>query len=313
MDFGGKGRDDLEQFFVQLSPFDQPSLAKSSQSRGSLRLDVEMGHRRWPEGRFVPPAPDGFPRKEGTRENERGPMTNRSVLVVDGDPEGASTTAKSIATSGLEILEAASGRDAIRLVRTHDVDLVLTEAVLPDVTGLGLMRMLREADIGPVRVLMISRLSSEVDRLIAFEAGVDDFVPRPYAASELAARVRAILRRADAESRGNGRSPAETGFASRSMRSPDYAGSRVSAALRWERPPTPKEVRVVEELAGRGGRVVSRRDLLQTVWGTGIDRSERVVDAHIKAIRAKLGRDRDCIETVRGVGYRFREPAHRGA
>ncbi|MGH0036860.1 MAG: response regulator transcription factor [Myxococcota bacterium] len=237
-------------------------------------------------------------------------MTHRSVLVVDGDSESAAATVASIATSGIEVLEAANGREAVRLARSKEVDLVLTEAVLPDVTGLALMRLLQEADRRSPRVVMLSRWSSEVDRVIAFEAGVDDFVPRPYSASELAARVRAILRRTDSEAAEHGSGGANAQADRTGPPTGEIGGTRISARLRWERPPTPKEVRLVEELAGRDGRVVSRSDLLQTVWGAGIDRSERVVDAHIKAIRAKLGRERACIETVRGVGYRFRGLRH---
>jgi DNA-binding response OmpR family regulator len=234
-------------------------------------------------------------------------MTRKSILVVDGEAESAAATARAIASSGLEVATVGTGREALRLVRSGQIDLVLTEAVLPDLTGLGLVRLLKESDVGSVRVVMLSRWASEVDRVIAFEEGVDDFVARPYSSNELAARVRAILRRADRESERS----LPAGGATDARRTGDGAGGRVSSSLQWTRPPTPKEVRVVEELAGRGGRVVSRRDLLQAVWGLGIDRSERVVDAHIKAIRAKLGEDRDCIETVRGVGYRFRDVSPR--
>lgn len=222
-------------------------------------------------------------------------MAAQSVLIVDSDPESRSATVTAIATGGLEILEATSGADALHTLEQREVSLVLTEMVLGDMTGPGLLRTLRDAELD-VAVVVLSSWASEADRVVAFEMGFDDFVGRPYSASELAARVRALLRRLGVQNEGWGRAPIP------SSRAPDGHGE-----LEWEKEPTPKERRLVEELLRRTGRVVTRRELLQAVWGTDSDRTERVVDAHVKAIRSKLGGDRDRLETVRGVGYRLRE------
>jgi len=230
-------------------------------------------------------------------------MSGRTVLIVDGDPESRNETVSHVSSSGLQVLDCGSAKDALRLAREAHLDVVLTEAFVSDVTGAGLLRLLREEGFGEARVVLLSPWATEVDRVIAFEAGFDDFVARPYSPSELAARVRALLRRS---SRGEPRPAARPGG---ELPAPalEPGAEPGLTALRWQRPPTPKELRLLEELVQRGGRVMSRLELLEAVWGQETRRTERVVDAHIKAIRGKLGPDRHCVETVRGVGYRFRE------
>jgi two-component system, OmpR family, phosphate regulon response regulator PhoB len=223
----------------------------------------------------------------------------RSIVVASGDLETRAAVTQSLASNGFHVCEVETGRQALKVILANRPDLVVTEMVLPDLTGLGLCRLIREdEELFPLPVVMITDYGHEVDRVLAFESGVDDVVAKPFSARELAARVRAILRRKQEVSGADGAAHRAGELLS--------TGSPL-ARVRWEREPTAIERRLLEQLAARGGRVMSRGELLTSVWGRDAHRSDRVVDAHVKGLRAKLGRARGCVETVRGVGYRFRE------
>ncbi len=222
-----------------------------------------------------------------------------TILVIDSDTGQRAETVQAIEASGVEIIEASSSEEAQRLIRQRPISLILIDIVLRDMTAAGLLRTLRDAGHRDLGVVVLSKWTSEADRVVALEQGFDDFVPRPYSASELSARVRAMLRRI--------RDPAGPDPARTVPRTPP-AARLASQRVEWALEPTPKERRLVEELLQRSGHVVSRRELLKAVWGPQTDRTERVVDAHVKAIRRKLGGDRYRLETVRGLGYRMREP-----
>jgi DNA-binding response OmpR family regulator len=222
---------------------------------------------------------------------------SRSILVASGDRESRSAISDRLSGAGLRAVEAETGRLALQLARSSRPDLIVVDMLLPDLTGLGLCRLIREdEELGELPIVIISDYGHEVDRVLAFESGVDDVVAKPFSARELAARIRAILRRKQEVPRSA--SPARGELAS---------GGALLERIPWEREPTAIERRILEQLAARGGRVMSRGELLASVWGESVARSDRVVDAHIKGLRGKLGRARDCVETVRGVGYRFRE------
>jgi two-component system phosphate regulon response regulator PhoB len=175
----------------------------------------------------------------------------------------------------------------------------VTELLLPRMTGLGLCRLLREDPaLGHLGILVVTGLASEIDRVLAFEAGVDDFMAKPFFARELASRAGAVLRRT-AGPDAIGRAPSLRQAALLHPNSVSVAGRRVEL--------TPREYQLVAALIGESGRVLSRRALIDLVWGAEREQDERVVDAHIKAIRRKLGDAGGFIETVRGVGYRYAE------
>jgi DNA-binding response OmpR family regulator len=161
-------------------------------------------------------------------------------------------------------------------------------------------RLIRETPrLERVPILFVSGQASEIDRVLAFESGADDFLARPFYAAELRARVEAVIRgfrarpeRAPRQARGLVRIDARAGRAC-------VGGERVDL--------TRKELELLAELVGQAGRVVRRRQLIEQIWGGAAPRSERAIDAHVKSIRRKLGAAGSCIETVRGVGYRFVE------
>lgn len=225
----------------------------------------------------------------------------RRILVVDGDPGSRARIAESLLGPAHEVTPAEDGATALALAGREKPDLVVTEMLLPDITGIGLCRLLREDPaLGHLGILVVTALSSEIDRVLAFEAGADDFLAKPFFARELASRANAVLRRSAPGARGVSRVP--------SALQPAVAlhpNAVIVAGRRLEL--TPREHQLLAALVRESGRVLTRQQLIQLVWGGASEQDERVVDAHIKAIRRKLGEAGVCVETVRGVGYRYAE------
>lgn len=222
------------------------------------------------------------------------------MLVVDPDPAARDAIASCLEAAGQRTRLASSGEDALKLARDAAPELVVTELALPDLSGLGLCRALRE-DPGLARlpILMLTASAAEMDRVVAFEIGVDDFVSKPFHPRELALRVGAILRRARKQAR-----PAQ----SESLRFQRISLDLGQHDVRVDERPVPltaREFDVLATMMQSAGRVLSRRQILEDVWGSRSGKTPRVVDTHVKWIRRKLGPAGDYIETLRGVGYRF--------
>jgi two-component system phosphate regulon response regulator PhoB len=236
--------------------------------------------------------------------------SSKRILVVDGDALWRERIAAGLASPLLEIAAVATAREALEYASREKPDLIAMELALPDVSGLGLCRLLREDPaLAHIGLVMVTDHASEIDRVLAFEAGVDDFLPKPFYARELASRVGAVLRRSgDGSERHDAH---EYPVDAHSLVSVHAAEGTVLVGDRRV-DLTPREYRLLAALVGQAGRVVTRRQLIASVWGPESAHSDRVVDAHVKAIRRKLGEAKDCVETVRGVGYRFSETAARG-
>lgn len=226
-----------------------------------------------------------------------------NVLIVDRDASWRARVAQALAEEAVAVSQAENGAEALEQAKAAAPDLLLTELDLPDVTGLGLIRTLREEPIlAHVPVIVVTRFDREVDRIVAFETGIDDYVTKPFFGRELAGRVRAVLRR-------SARRPAAGAETSR----PSTGGIALDAdgrSVRVDGDPvtlTPREFDLLATLMNDAGRVMSRGRLVEHVWGDDTAAGHRSVDTHVKTIRRKLGARRRCIETVRGVGYRFNE------
>ncbi|HEY3881227.1 MAG TPA: response regulator transcription factor [Trebonia sp.] len=223
----------------------------------------------------------------------------RQVLVVDDEPHIRTVLRGYLEAAGFAVAEAADGETAVAGVRRHPPDLVLLDVMLPGIDGLEVLRQLRV--FSDVYVVLVTARTEEVDKLVGLGVGADDYITKPFSPREVAARVNAVLRR----DRGTREAPTAVlrfdGVSiDKDAREVRVDGAAVNlSALEFD---------VLAALADAPGRVFSRRQLLEGVWGYDFYGDERVVDVHIRSLRARLGDDAASprlIATVRGVGYKF--------
>jgi two-component system phosphate regulon response regulator PhoB len=223
------------------------------------------------------------------------------ILIVEDEPDLVQTLEYGLSREGYQTRRAMTGRKALELAFQEPVpDLVLLDLMLPDVSGMEVCRQLRADDrTRRTPVIMITAKGEEIDRVVGFELGADDYVVKPFSLRELTLRIRAVLRRlqTDQEERS------ETTFGRLRL---DEPGHRVWVDDR-EVALTALEFRLLTTFLTRRGRVQTRDRLLSDVWGYEADVTTRTVDTHVKRLREKLGEAGVYVETVRGVGYRFRD------
>jgi two-component system phosphate regulon response regulator PhoB len=245
----------------------------------------------------------GTPCRHGALR-ESGPMNER-ILVADDDAESRHQVATHLAECGWDVGAVADGNAALSEIRTQRPGLVVIDLALSSTSGLEVCRRVRrDADTSTLPLIAVSRRADEVDRVVAFEVGVDDFIAKPFSVRELALRVRAVLRRA---SPTPAQPPTRIAVGSLVV---DRARHRVLVGGR-EVSLTALELKLLDHLASHRDRVQSREVLLERVWGLDPDMETRTVDTHVKRLRAKLGDAGALIETLRGVGYRIRDTAPR--
>ncbi|MDH4427609.1 MAG: winged helix-turn-helix domain-containing protein [Acidovorax sp.] len=224
-------------------------------------------------------------------------MTARLLLLED-DPAIARTVAYALERDGLAVMHSLLVHDARQQLASQRFDLLVLDVGLPDGSGLDLLRELRNAAAtAALPVLMLSAHGEEIDRVLGLELGADDYLAKPFSPRELAARVKALLRRA-----GHG-SPIAAAVPTVFL--DDETGQRIS--LRGQPLPlTRREYRLLSHLLRGAGRIHSRDALLAAAWGDDSESTDRTVDTHIKTLRAKLREmdpAREYISTHRGMGY----------
>jgi two-component system phosphate regulon response regulator PhoB len=229
-----------------------------------------------------------------------------SVLLVDDERDLLSLVDFNLRAAGFETLLATTGEQALAHLRRRIPDLVLLDVMLPDLSGTEVCRRIKsDPRTRHVPVVMLTAKGEEVDRVVGFELGADDYVTKPFSVRELVLRVKAISRRAG-PARGTERPPETVGPIRVDV---DAHRAFVDGA---EIQLTPLEYRLLVTFMSRLGRVQSREQLLEDVWEMSAEVETRTVDTHVKRLREKLGSGRDLLETVRGVGYRLVEPGENG-
>jgi len=217
------------------------------------------------------------------------------ILYVEDDPTARSYIRRGLTESGFAVDVAEDGAHGLVLASTGAYDLLLLDVNLPERDGFELLRSLRDEGV-TTPALFLSARSEVADRIRGLNLGADDYLPKPFAFAELVARIRAIGRRASAESDKGRIEIADVVV--------DVARHRVSRGGE-EIELTPKEFEIFEFLARNAGAVVSRTMILERVWGYGFDPYSNLIDVHMNRLRRKIDRDRGTrlIHTLKGVGY----------
>jgi DNA-binding response OmpR family regulator len=221
------------------------------------------------------------------------------ILVVEDDESVASGVMEGLASASLDALLVGTGAECLAAMSSFTPDLVLLDLGLPDMDGTDVCRTIRMTSTTPI--IVVSARDDEIDRVVALEMGADDYVVKPFGMRELVARIRAVSRR-------TGNAESERPAAER-----QYGPLRLDTRARRvmldgaEIYLTPKEFDLLDFLSSDAGAVFRRAEILRAVWDTNWYGTTKTLDAHVAAIRKKLG-DPGWIVSVRGIGFRFGPP-----
>jgi DNA-binding response OmpR family regulator len=220
------------------------------------------------------------------------------ILLVEDEPAILESLAYVLGRDGFNVTSARTAAEAAALA--GEADLVVLDLMLPDGSGFDLIRNWR-ASSRPMPVIVLSSRDAEADRVAALESGADDYVTKPFSPREIVARVRAVLRRsATTEAKDRAEKAAPPLIADPRTRRAEAGGRALDL--------TRVEFDLLATLLGSPGRVFTRAELIDRVWGDGFRITDRTIDSHVKALRKKIaeaGAEPSWIETVRGVGYRL--------
>jgi two-component system phosphate regulon response regulator PhoB len=235
------------------------------------------------------------------------------IVVIEDEVDLQQILAWNLRSAGHEVFTATHGLDGLALCEDQQPDLVILDRMLPDIPGTQVLLRLRSgAKTSGLKVLMLTACGEESDRIVGFELGADDYVVKPFSVRELLLRIGAILRRGRSEESTPPSQP--TGASTRRRRvcagQPAHrSGGAPGVCGGDEKKLTALEFRLLWTLASQHGKVLSRAQLLDRAWqdwNTEGAITTRTVDTHIKRLREKIGDDGELIETVRGVGYRYK-------
>ena len=227
-------------------------------------------------------------------------MPKGTVLVIDDEKDLIELVRYNLDKEGFQVISALDGEAGLALATTELPDAVVVDLMLPGIDGLEVCRRLRTGErTAKIPVIMLTAKASESDRVVGLELGADDYVTKPFSPRELAARLKAVLRRTTPQQ-------APPDLLRRGGLTIDLARHEVAC----DGEPvtlTATEFRLLQFLAGRPGRVFSRSEIIDGVLGREVAVLDRTVDVHVMSLRRKLGACGDWIETVRGFGYKFLE------
>lgn len=222
------------------------------------------------------------------------------ILIVEDEPDIAESLRYNLEREKMRVQVAATGEEGLRLAldeREGAPALIILDLMLPGMSGLELCRRLRrEPATKKTPIIMLTARAAEADRIAGLDLGADDYITKPFSVKELLARVRAVLRRSEEN--------ADSHYEDDKM-TIDFADMRVLCAGEPVKL-TRKEFALLENLIKNSGRIATRQQLLDNVWGYQYYGDTRTLDVHVRRLRQKLGDCADCVETVVGIGYRFK-------
>ena len=225
-------------------------------------------------------------------------MSEATILIVEDERDIRELLAYSLGREGFAVIEADNGVSALHLAGMKRPDLVLLDLMLPGMDGLTVCRQMRRApETADIPVIMLTAKGEEVDRIVGLELGAADYIVKPFSLREVALRIRAVLKRGNAQPKPSllHCGPITVDPVSHSVR---VDGNEVDLTV--------TEFRLLEDLLQNQGKVRDREQILTAVWGNSFEGYSRTVDTHVRRMRAKLGKGAEMIETIRGIGYRAR-------
>ena len=226
-----------------------------------------------------------------------------SVLIVEDEESLAEPLAFLLKKEGFEVFMAPDGPTALDTFAAEDIDIILLDLMLPGMSGTEVCRQLRHTSSVPV--IMVTARDSEIDKVVGLELGADDYVTKPYFARELIARIRAVLRRGGEV---EVEAPADDGLVLQEDRVMMDVERHIVTVDGQKVPMPLKEFDLLEYLMRNSGRVLTRGQLIDRVWGADYVGDTKTLDVHIKRLRSKIERNPsrpEILVTVRGLGYKF--------
>lgn len=225
---------------------------------------------------------------------------NKRILVADDEPDVLNLVTLNLKGAGFTVLQAEDGNAALQQAREALPSLIVLDLMLPELSGLEVCKILKkEPQTAQIPVIMLTAKAEEIDRIVGLELGADDYITKPFSPRELILRVKSVLRRVNAAGETKDQLTLGDIQIDRSRYEVLVKGKPIDF--------TATEFRLLALLIERRGRVQSRDVLLNDVWGYESVIDTRTVDTHIRRLREKLGSAADCIETIRGFGYRVVE------
>ena len=223
---------------------------------------------------------------------------SQKIYIVEDEPDIRETLKYNFSNEGFEVFTAPDGEEALSNIKKVLPDVLILDLMLPGLSGLDVCKSIRaDDDIRDMSIIMLTAKGEEIDRVIGFELGADDYVTKPFSVRELILRVKVLLkkqRESLVENKLVTVGPIRIDLDAHELKINDK--EIVLTAL---------EFKLLQHLVKRKGRVQTREQLLGDVWGYSAEVTTRTVDTHIKRLREKLGNTSDYIQTIRGVGYRF--------
>lgn len=227
-------------------------------------------------------------------------MSAKKILVVEDHRDTRELLKYNLVAAGFDVAAAEDGQSGINLAEAFRPDIVLLDLMMPGMDGLEVCRQLKStSSLARIPVIMLTAKGEEIDKIVGLELGADDYVVKPFSPRELVLRIKAVLRRAGAPE------PDAPKLWGRQGLQIDFEAHQISIDDE-EVTLTATEFKLLTVLISGAGKVQTRDNLLDTVWDTHFEGYSRTVDTHVRRLRQKLGPYADWIETVRGVGYRFK-------